>query len=124
MEAAFKERENKGPVFMFFSVTGSSHFCGMAQMMTNVAFNTDIGDWDNTRYQGSFAVKWIYLKNVPSSHLRHIRLENNEYKPVTYSRDTQEIPLEKGKQVLKIMHNYRHTSSILEDLTQSESKLE
>ncbi|XP_071142495.1 YTH domain-containing family protein 2-like [Mytilus edulis] len=124
MNAAFKERENKGPVFLFFSVTGSCQFCGMAQMMTNVDFNADIEDWKNTRYKGMFAVKWIYLKNVPSSHLRHIRLENNENMPVTCSRDTQEMSLEKGKQVLKIMHNYRHTSSILEDVTQSESKLE
>ena len=34
-------------------------------------------------------MKWIYVKDVPNSQLRHIRLENNENKPVTNSRDTQ-----------------------------------
>ena len=38
---------------------------------------------------GKFNVKWIYVKDVPNSQLRHIRLENNENKPVTNSRDTQ-----------------------------------
>lgn len=115
MDAAFKERDGKGPVFLFFSVNSSSHFCGMAQMMTNVDFNTDIEDWKYTRYKGMFTVKWIYLKNLPNGHLRHIRLENNEDRPVICSSDTQEIPMEKGKQVLKIMHNYNHTSTILDD---------
>jgi hypothetical protein len=36
---------------------------------------------------------------VPNAALRHIRLENNENKPVTNSRDTQEVPVEKGRQV-------------------------
>ena len=47
-------------------------------------------------------VKWIYVKDVPNRQFRHIRLENNENKPVTNSRDTQEIPLEKGSHVLKV----------------------
>ncbi len=38
---------------------------------------------------GKFQVRWIYVKDVPNSQLRHIRLENNENKPVTNSRDTQ-----------------------------------
>ena len=40
-------------------------------------------------FAGQFKVKWIYVKDVPNSQLRHIRLENNENKPVTNSRDTQ-----------------------------------
>jgi hypothetical protein len=62
------------------------------------------------KWKGQFEVKWIYVKDVPNGHLRHIRLENNENKPVTNSRDTQEVQLEKGKQVLKILHSYRHST--------------
>ena len=51
------------------------------------------------------------MKDVPNGQLRHIRLENNENKPVTNSRDTQEVPPEKGKQVLKIIHTYKHQES-------------
>ena len=40
-------------------------------------------------HSGKFQVRWIYVKDVPNSQLRHIRLENNENKPVTNSRDTQ-----------------------------------
>lgn len=40
-------------------------------------------------FSGKFQVRWIYVKDVPNSQLRHIRLENNENKPVTNSRDTQ-----------------------------------
>ena len=40
-------------------------------------------------FLGQFKVRWIYVKDVPNSQLRHIRLENNENKPVTNSRDTQ-----------------------------------
>jgi hypothetical protein len=55
------------------------------------------------------------VKDVPNSLLRNIKLENNDMKPVTNSRDTQEIPFEKGKQVLKVFHTYNHSSSIFDD---------
>ncbi|CAC5418135.1 YTHDF [Mytilus coruscus] len=124
LDAAYKEREGKGPIFLFYSVNGSGHFCGMAQMMTNVEFNTDVGVWAQDKWKGQFEVKWIYVKDVPNGHLRHIRLENNENKPVTNSRDTQEVPLEKGKQVLKILHNYRHSTSIFDDFSHYEKRQE
>ena len=120
---------------------------------------------------GQFKVKWIYVKDVPNNQvkllvesllnqvfhfkiswiswieskqlqLRHIKLENNENKPVTNSRDTQvisynlvrksshimyiciqleklnrvpqtwfqEVLPDKGRQVLKILHSYKHTT--------------
>jgi hypothetical protein len=49
-------------------------------------------------------------------------LENNENKPVTNSRDTQEIPYEKGKLMLKTLHMYRHKTSIFDDFQYYESK--
>lgn len=52
------------------------------------------------------------------------RLENNENKPVTNSRDTQEAPYEKGKQVLKIIHHFKHTTSIFDDFLHYEQKQE
>ncbi|CAC5415951.1 YTHDF [Mytilus coruscus] len=115
VDCAFKERDGKGPVYMFFSVSGSYQFCGMAQMMSPVDFNTYISGWEYSGFKGKFAVKWIYIKNVPNSVFRHIRLENNENKPVTMSRDTQEVPLEKGKQVLEIIHYYQNSDSILDN---------
>lgn len=124
LDAAFKEREGKGPVYLLFSVNGSGHFCGVAQMMTTVDYDQSAGVWAQDKWKGQIEVKWIYVKDVPNSQLRHIRLENNENKPVTNSRDTQEVPPEKGKQVLKIMHNYKHTTSIFDDFGHYEKRQE
>lgn len=124
LDQAYREREGKGPVYLLFSVNGSGHFCGMAQMMSPVDYHKSSGVWAQDKWKGQFQVKWIYAKDVPNSQLRHIRLENNENKPVTNSRDTQEVPPEKGKQVLKILHNYRHTTSIFDDFSHYEKRQE
>ncbi|CAL1530320.1 unnamed protein product [Lymnaea stagnalis] len=124
LDQAFREREGKGPVYLIYSVNGSGHFCGIAQMMSPVDYNKSAGVWAQDKWKGQFAVKWVYVKDVPNSQLRHIRLENNENKPVTNSRDTQEVPPEKGKQVLRIVHSYKHTTSIFDDFTHYEKRQE
>ncbi len=82
---------------------------------------TDVWQMSN-KWQGKFEVKWIYVKDVPNQQFRNIRLENNDNKPVTNSRDTQEIPYEKGKLMLKTMHMYRDKTSIFDDFQYYESK--
>lgn len=124
LDAAFKEREGKGPIYLFYSVNGSGHFCGIAQMISSVDYSSSSSVWAQDKWKGKFQVKWIYVKDVPNNQLRHIRLENNENKPVTNSRDTQEVPYEKGKQVLKIINQYRHTTSIFDDFSHYEKRQE
>ncbi|XP_013083543.2 YTH domain-containing family protein 1-like [Biomphalaria glabrata] len=124
LDQAFREREGKGPVYLIYSVNGSGHFCGIAQMMSPVDYNKSAGVWAQDKWKGQFVVKWVYVKDVPNSQLRHIRLENNENKPVTNSRDTQEVPPEKGKQVLRIVHSYKHTTSIFDDFIHYEKRQE
>ena len=121
LDQAFKEQKGK-PVYLFYSVNGSGHFCGMAEMKSEVDFHNVTGVWAQDKWKGRFDVKWHYVKDVPNSQLRHIRLENNENKPVTNSRDTQEIPAEKGKQLVKIVHSYLHTTSIFDDFEHYEKK--
>ena len=124
LDQAYREQKGKGNVYLLFSVNGSGHFCGVAQMMSEVDTNTSTGVWAQDKWKGRFDVKWIYVKDVPNSQLRHIRLENNENKPVTNSRDTQEVPLAKAKQVMKIIHSYQHTTSIFDDFDHYEKKQE
>ncbi|XP_023235061.1 YTH domain-containing family protein 1-like isoform X3 [Centruroides sculpturatus] len=124
LDQAFREREGKGPVYLLFSVNGSGHFCGMAKMTSPVDYSCSSSVWAQDKWKGQFKVKWIYVKDVPNLQLRHIRLENNENKPVTNSRDTQEVPPEKGKQVLKIIHNFRHSTSIFDDFLHYEKRQE
>jgi len=125
LDAAYKAQNSQGPIFLFFSVNGSGHFCGMAEMLSGVDYtNTGSSVWVQDKFKGQFKVRWIYVKDVPNSQLRHIRLENNENKPVTNSRDTQEVPPEKGKMVLKIIHSYKHSTSLFDDFVHYEKKQE
>lgn len=124
LDQAFRERKGKGPIYLLYSVNGSGHFCGIAQMISGVDYNVNTGVWAQDKWKGRFDVKWVYVKDVPNSQLRHIRLENNDNKPVTNSRDTQEVPLEKAKQVVKIIHSYRHTTSIFDDFGHYEKRQE
>ncbi|KFV70713.1 YTH domain family protein 2, partial [Dryobates pubescens] len=124
LDAAYRSLGAKGPVYLLFSVNGSGHFCGVAEMRSAVDYTTCAGVWSQDKWKGRFDVRWIFVKDVPNSQLRHIRLENNENKPVTNSRDTQEVPLEKAKQVLKIIATYKHTTSIFDDFSHYEKRQE
>ncbi len=93
-------------------------------MRSPVDYGTSAGVWAQDKWKGKFDVDWLFVKDVPNSQLRHIRLENNDNKPVTNSRDTQEVPLEKAKQVLKIIATYKHTTSIFDDFSHYEKRQE
>jgi hypothetical protein len=96
LDTAFAKSDGNMPVYLFFSVNGSGHFCGMAEMVSRVDYNRTTGVWAQDKWKGCLQVKWIYVKDVPNALLRNIKLENNDNKPVTNSRDTQEIPYDKG----------------------------
>lgn len=110
-----KEKEDHCPIFLFFSVNSSGQFCGVAEMIGPVDFDKSVDYWQNDRWNGQFPVKWHIVKDVPNSFFRHIILENNENKRVTNSRDTQEVQLEQGLQMLAIFKNHEAETTILED---------
>ncbi|CAL5069859.1 unnamed protein product [Urochloa decumbens] len=110
-----KEKEDYCPIFLFFSVNGSSQFCGVAEMIGPVDFDKSVDYWQNDRWSGQFPVKWHIVKDVPNNLVRHIILGNNENKRVTNSRDTQEVKLEQGVQMLAIFKNHEAKTTILED---------
>ncbi|KAI7744088.1 hypothetical protein M8C21_029010 [Ambrosia artemisiifolia] len=93
LDAAYQEAKESGatcPVFLFFS---------------------------QDRWSGQFRVKWHIIKDVPNSRFRHILLENNDNKPVTHSRDSQEVKLEAGNAMLKIFKDHDADTSILDDFS-------
>uniref|UniRef100_A0ACD5W658 Uncharacterized protein n=1 Tax=Avena sativa TaxID=4498 RepID=A0ACD5W658_AVESA len=102
MIAASSSTSSLCPVFLFFSVTQSSHFCGVAEMVGPVDFQKNMDFWSQDKWTGSFPVKWHIIKNIPNTTLQPILLQNNEQKPVTFSRDTQEIHYCPGTCMLKI----------------------
>ncbi|KAH0943805.1 hypothetical protein HID58_003442 [Brassica napus] len=118
LDAAYreaKEEKEACPVFLLFSVNASSQFCGVAEMIGPVDFEKSVDYWQQDKWNGQFPVKWHIIKDVPNSQFRHIILENNDNKPVTNSRDTQEVKLEQGIEMLKIFKNYDAETSILDD---------
>uniref|UniRef100_A0A1D1XI96 YTH domain-containing family protein n=1 Tax=Anthurium amnicola TaxID=1678845 RepID=A0A1D1XI96_9ARAE len=118
LDAAYQESKEKAggcPVFLFFSVNTSGQFVGMAEMVGPVDFNKTVDYWQQSKWTGCFPVKWHMVKDVPNSMLKHITLENNDNKPVTNSRDTQEVRLEQGLQMLKLFKEHVSKTSILDD---------
>ncbi|XVF66054.1 hypothetical protein PTKIN_Ptkin10aG0003000 [Pterospermum kingtungense] len=110
------------PVFLFFSVNASGQFCGVAEMIGPVDFKKDMDFWQQDKWSGSFPVKWHIIKDVPNSLFRHIILENNENKPVTNSRDTQEIMYKQGMEMLKVFKNHTMKTSLLDDFMYYENR--
>ncbi|KAJ3203096.1 hypothetical protein HDU82_006844 [Entophlyctis luteolus] len=105
------------PVFLFFSVNSSGHFCGVAEMTSAV-------DWTSNKsrvftkdgkWEGVFDVRWIYVKDVPNQELRRLRVFSNENKPVTNSRDTQEVGPDIGWEMMRIFSEYERRTCILDD---------
>lgn len=118
LDAAYQEAQASSgycPVFLFFSVNASGQFCGVAEMLGPVDFNKSLDFWQQDKWTGKFTVKWHIIKDVPNNQFRHIVLENNDNKPVTNSRDTQEVRFDQGMEMLNIFKNYVFKTSILDD---------
>ncbi|XP_078437844.1 uncharacterized protein LOC144708412 [Wolffia australiana] len=118
LDSAYRESKSKDtecPVFLLFSVNASAHFCGVAEMVGPVDFEKSVDFWQQDKWNGHFPVKWHIIKDVPNSFFRHITLENNDNKPVTNSRDTQEVNLEQGVEMLNIFKDHESRISILND---------
>ena len=60
-------------------------------MVGRVDFNKTVEYLQQDKWTGWFPVKWHIMKDIPNSLLKHIILEYNENKPVTNSRQTQEV---------------------------------
>ncbi|XP_038720860.1 YTH domain-containing protein ECT2-like isoform X2 [Tripterygium wilfordii] len=119
LDASYQEAQQLSdgcPVFLFFSVNTSGQFVGLAEMVGPVDFDKTVEYWQQDKWTGCFPVKWHIVKDVPNNLLKHIILENNENKPVTNSRDTQEVKLAHGLKMIKIFKDHSSKTSILDDL--------
>lgn len=108
--------KDKIPVFLFFSVNSSGQFVGVCKMTSEVVVKEKLAHWTQTeKWPGKFKVEWIFIKDVPNRKLKHIIVPLNENKPVTISRDTQEIPFEQGKEMLGVFESHQQESSLLDE---------
>ncbi|KAI9075434.1 hypothetical protein K1719_042611 [Acacia pycnantha] len=114
-EAKSCETGKKCPIFLFFSVNGSGQFVGVAEMTGPVDFNKNMRFWKGNKYFGFFPIRWHIIKDVPNTQFRYITLPENDNQPVTYSRDTQEVGLKQGIEMLNIFKRYLAKTSLLDD---------
>ena len=68
------------------------------------------------KWPGCFKVRWHIVKDIPNTMLRHIQLVTSDKKPVTNSRDTQEVEPGQGMLMRAIdsippfLHQFIHPS--------------
>ncbi|TPX30297.1 hypothetical protein SmJEL517_g06116 [Synchytrium microbalum] len=118
LSQAWQESSHLGPIYLFFSVNASGHFCGVAEMASGIDWNRSSDVWlQGSKYKGTFAVRFIFVKDVPNSLLKHLRVRNNENKPVTNSRDTQEVDKEVGQPMLNIFVEHKARTTLLDDFS-------
>ena len=51
-------------LFFFFSINGSGHFCGMAQMVSPVFYSASNDPFAVEKKRGQFKIKWIFVKGT------------------------------------------------------------
>ncbi len=103
-------------------------------MLTPVDYTRSSTVWASDKWKGVFKVRWVFVRDIPNAQLRHIRLQyvsfsfnstplltknvfsnTQERKPVTNSRDTQELPPDAGQEMLRIFHTHPARTSLLQD---------
>ena len=107
-----KNEENKGNVYLFFSCNGSGRYCGLARMKSPCDENKTFGLWtQDGKWPGLFDVEWLFIKDVPFKEFKNviITMKDGEVKPISNSRDTQEIPFEQAKIMIQKITDYQNT---------------
>lgn len=109
--------ENKGNVYLFYSCNGSGRYAGVARMKTPCDETKSFGLWtQDGKWPGLFEVEWLFIKDVPFKEFKDIiiTMKDGEVKPISNSRDTQEIPFDKAKIMIQRISEYQNTNTILE----------
>jgi hypothetical protein len=132
MDKVFQESVKlKNAIFLFFSVNSSGRFIGCAKLTSKYNNDSNFVYWTHSdKWKGYFNVTWLIIKDIPNYLLRHLKNEYidssnyrfNENKPVTSSRDTQELSNDIGREMISIFKQYKYASSILEEFDQYDAK--
>jgi len=108
-------KSKNSDLYLFFSMNGSGRFVGVAKMTSEVDENMIFEYWAmDGVWKGLFEVEWVFIKDVPNRFLKEIKLSNNAFKPVSNSRDTQEIPRNEGEMFLRIFDEFKYHTCLLQ----------
>ena len=115
---AFNVTKSKnGEVYLFFSCNGSGRYVGVAKMKSACDENKTFDYWtQDGKWPGLFEVEWLFIKDVPFKEFKNIiiTMKDGQVKPVSNSRDTQEIPYEQAKIMLEKIEKFQNSNTILE----------
>ncbi|XP_062844381.1 3'-5' RNA helicase YTHDC2 [Trichomycterus rosablanca] len=98
LSRAFRE---SNLVFLIFSVQGSGHFQGYAQMISDIG-SERCHDWGSSGLGGVFSVEWIRRESLPFQLTHQVLNPWNDNKRVQISRDGQELEPQAGAQLLQL----------------------
>lgn len=117
LSEAYEGLPQGGKIYLLFSINASGRFCGVAEMSSGLRDDLDTSIWgQNTRYHHAFKVRWIIVRDVHNKSLKQFLIPANDMKPVTNSRDTQEIPSTISRSILKLFkHEQSEIQSFLDD---------
>lgn len=76
-------------------------------MISEVDFESDFKLWAQAKkWSGIFKVSWLFVKDIQNKNFKQLPNRFNENKPVTNSRDTQEVPVNEGIKILEIFRDF------------------
>jgi hypothetical protein len=96
-------------------MNGSGRFVGIAKVASEVNESEIFEYWAmDDVWKGLFRVEWLVIKDIPNKFFKDIKLSNNAFKPVTNSRDTQEIPRVEGERMISIFEEFKNQTNLLQ----------
>ncbi|XP_073241899.1 3'-5' RNA helicase YTHDC2-like [Porites lutea] len=98
LNRAFKESKR---VILVFSVQGSGHFQGYAQMISAIGKDKS-PEFGSSSLSGVFSVEWIKKASIPFQQAHHLVNPWNDHKKVQISRDGQELEPKVGEELCKL----------------------
>eukprot|EP00475_Leptophrys_vorax_P033804 TRINITY_DN53749_c2_g1_i1.p1 TRINITY_DN53749_c2_g1~~TRINITY_DN53749_c2_g1_i1.p1 ORF type:complete len:405 (-),score=68.99 TRINITY_DN53749_c2_g1_i1:54-1268(-) len=136
LEAAFHEKMSREErtanfteaIYLLFFPDNTGHFCGMAELTGPLQEIAKLGKWRSFgKWKSAFKVRWLYLKDINKREFAHISIpiKNGESRRcVTTLRDSSEIPMEQGYQMLDIIRSFKSTTSLQTDLEWHQRRME
>lgn len=95
-------------------MNGSGRFTGIAKMTSSLRKeHFDLWALDDV-WNGLIRVEWLVIKDIPNKFLKHILLPNNDNKPITNSRDTQEIQKPEALKFIQEFETFNETTTLLQ----------
>ena len=94
------------------SVVNSGQFSGVAEMISEVRFNSIFNYWwEELKWSGVFDVNWVFVKDIHHEDVKYIKQDNI---PITNLRDGSFLNYQQGKELLQFFKNSSFISDIFE----------